>query len=99
MSFKLTIGKVCVLGIYALHNEAIVSIRPYLDQNMQIRNYLLKILPFISQYGDSKNAIKGSTLNATSLNNLPIPLPPVEEQQRIVERLDKLLPLCDELIN
>lgn len=25
------------------------------------------------------------------------PLPPIEEQQRIVEKLDQLLPLCDQL--
>ena len=26
-----------------------------------------------------------------------IPLPPIEEQQRIVEKLDKLLSLCEKL--
>lgn len=26
-----------------------------------------------------------------------IPLPPIEEQHRIVERLDSLLPLCEDL--
>ncbi|MCI8312975.1 MAG: hypothetical protein HFI12_12340 [Lachnospiraceae bacterium] len=29
--------------------------------------------------------------------NLSIPLPPVEEQQRIVERLEQLLLLCETL--
>lgn len=29
--------------------------------------------------------------------NLPIPLPPLPEQQLIVEKLDQLLPLCDSL--
>lgn len=31
------------------------------------------------------------------LFNCVIPLPPIEEQQRIVERLDALLPLCEDL--
>jgi type I restriction enzyme S subunit len=27
----------------------------------------------------------------------PIPLPPSEEQQRIVETIDRIVPLCDDL--
>lgn len=44
---------------------------------------------------------EGSTnqkeLKATAIQNLVVPVPPFEEQQRIVEKLDKLLPLCDNL--
>lgn len=29
----------------------------------------------------------------------PIPLPPLEEQQRVVDKLEQLLPLCDEIDN
>ena len=90
-------GRVSILGINAVHNEAIVSIFPYVNPNNALRDYLFKLLPFISQYGDSKNAIKGKTLNNDSISNLLIPLPPLAEQQRIVEKLDKLLPLCDAL--
>ncbi len=35
--------------------------------------------------------------NGQTLSKMMIPLPPIEEQQRIVERLDALLPLCEEL--
>ena len=31
------------------------------------------------------------------LKKLPIPLPPLPEQHRIVEKVDKLMKLCDEL--
>ena len=91
MSFKLTIGKVSILGIDAVHNEAIISIYPYIDANKIIRDYLYKVLPFISQHGDFNTAIKGKTLNKKSLSNLLIPLPPLAEQKRIVAKLDQLM--------
>lgn len=94
MSFKLTIGKVSILDKDSLHNEAIISIFPILDKDNITRDYLFKILPFISKYGEMKSAIKGNTLNSTSLNNLLIPLPPIQEQKRITEKLNKILPIC-----
>ncbi len=94
MSFKLTVGRVSILDINAVHNEAIISILPY---ECVTRDYLFKVLPFISNYGDTKTAIKGKTLNKKSIDNLMIPLPPLAEQKRIVEKLEELLPLCDSL--
>lgn len=35
--------------------------------------------------------------NGQTLSKMMIPLPPIEEQQRIVERLEVLLPLCEDL--
>ena len=96
MSFKLTVGKVSILGINALHNEAIISIFPYQDQNFSIRNYLFHFLPLIAQTGNTKSAIKGNTLNTESINNLIVPLPPLAEQERIVEKLEQILPLVEE---
>ena len=90
MSFKLTVGKVSLLGIEAAHNEAIISIFPYVDTNEIMKMYLFKFLPEIVKYGDSKDAIKGKTLNSKSINALLIPLPPLEEQKRIVDKIDKL---------
>ena len=90
MSFKLTVGKVSLLGIEAAHNEAIISIFPYVDTNEIMKMYLFKFLPEIVKYGDSKDAIKGKTLNSKSINALLIPLPPLEEQKRIVDRIEKL---------
>ncbi len=97
MSFKLTIGCVSILDIDALHNEAIISIFPIVNNDDIMRDYLFKIMPYVSKTGDSKKAIKGNTLNSKSINNLLVPLPPLAEQRRIVNKLDEILPLVSEL--
>ena len=92
MSFKLTVGKVSILGIDAYHNEAIISIFPFVDDDRIVTSYLFKVLPLIAQNGDTKTAIKGATLNSDSLSNLLIPLPSLTEQKRIVNRIVELEP-------
>ena len=95
MSFKLTVGRTSILGIDAVHNEAIISIYPYMDNDDNLRNYLFYILPIVTQWGDSKNAIKGKTLNSKSIANLMIPLAPLNELHRIVVKIKELLPYVD----
>ena len=96
MSFKLTVGKVSILGIDAFHNEAIISIYPFVDPDKITTMFLFATLPLLSQSGDTKSAIKGNTLNSDSLDALLIPLPPIMEQKRIFEKLHELTtPLLD----
>ena len=90
MSFKLTVGKVSILGMDAFHNEAIISIYPFCDVNRVITNYLFATLPLLSQNGNTKTAIKGATLNSDSLDALLIPVPPIKEQIRICEKIKAL---------
>ena len=96
MSFKLTVGKVSILGIDAFHNEAIISIYPFVDPDKITSMFLFATLPLLSQSGDTKSAIKGNTLNSDSLDALLIPLPPIMEQKRIFDKLHELTtPLLD----
>ena len=90
MSFKLTVGRTALLDVPAYHNEAIISIYPFVDKDYRARNYLFYILPIVSNLGDSKEAIKGRTLNSKSLKNLLLPLPPLDEQKRIVAMIEQL---------
>ena len=94
MSFKLTLGKVSFIGIPAYHNEAIIAIYPHTGV---LKDFLLKALPLLVTFGQSKDAIKGRTLNKNSLTLLGIPLPPFAEQKRIISKVDQLMQLCDQL--
>lgn len=84
MSFKLSIGKVAILDTDSFHNEAIISIYPRYDEDDIFKNYLYWVLPTIAQNTEAHGAIKGNTLNKTSLSGMMIPIPPLQEQKRIV---------------
>jgi len=90
MSFKLTVGRTSILDIPAFHNEAIVTIRPVLDSSNLLRDWLFTVLPVIANMGDSKDAIKGKTLNSQSLSSLLIPLPPTAEVTKILNKYWRL---------
>jgi type I restriction enzyme, S subunit len=93
MSFKLTIGKIARLGVAAYHNEAIISITPWVRE---LDPFLFLVLPERARRGATKGAIKGATLNRDSLNGLLVPLPPLAEQHRIVAKVAELMALCDQ---
>ena len=94
MSFKLTIGKICRLGVPAYTNEAIVWLKPY---HQELINFLFVFLPLMAKQGKTKAAVKGATLNRNSISKIQIPLPPLEEQKYIVAKVDELMALCDQL--
>lgn len=84
LSFKLTIGKVGILSMPAVHNEAIVSSYPQEDAQRDYLFYLFQGYDFdfvLDSY------VKGKTLNKEKLERLIIPLPPLSEQQEIARIL------------
>ena len=84
MSFKLTVGRTSILDLDAVHNEAIISIYPYKCFKQDFQEYLLYFLPIFSSLAQPHDAIKGKTLNSKSIDNILIPLPPENEQKRIL---------------
>uniref|UniRef100_UPI003D813168 restriction endonuclease subunit S n=1 Tax=Trichloromonas sp. TaxID=3069249 RepID=UPI003D813168 len=47
--------------------------------------------------GSSKQTTNLASINMTQLKHFPMPVPPVEEQKRIVAKVNQLMTLCDEL--
>ena len=65
-----------------------------------IVEYICRIFltPYAKHYlGGESIGTTMSNLNHTILRKMPIPLPPLAEQKRIVTRLEELLPLCESL--
>ncbi len=94
MSFKLTIGKTSILGIDACHNEAIISIYP---KKQILQEFLFLFLPVISNWGTQVSALMGNTLNKEKLQNLKVPIPPLDEQKAIVEVVNQLFAEVEQL--
>lgn len=61
-------------------------------------SYLVQFLrsPYVDNLVNGKTyGVKMPRTNTETMCNLPIPLPPPAEQERIVAKLEELLPLCD----
>ena len=80
-------------------NQALLKIR--LNENVIDDMYFINMFKSLTQKELNKSA-KGSAIkNLVSVDYLKkkvcFPLPPLEEQKRIVEKIDSLMILCDEL--
>ena len=95
MSFKLTIGRCAITKRDLFTNEAIAAL-PILDKNLDLffLKYYLENFDWAKlTEGDVK--VKGKTLNKEKLKEVPITLPPLEEQKRIVKILDEKIAMLE----
>lgn len=79
-------------------NQHVMIIR---GVNLDIRFWIHNIIisPYIqSKIMDVQVGVSREGLSAEKLKNFLIPLPPLEEQHRIVAKIEELLPYCDQLI-
>jgi type I restriction enzyme, S subunit len=82
MSFKLSIGRVGFASKDVFPNEAIVWVEPTADMSKQ---FLAIALEMADLGSGSVSAVKGNTLNKTSLKAVALGVPSRGEQQRIVD--------------
>jgi type I restriction enzyme S subunit len=96
VSFKLTLGRLCYAGRDLYTNEAIASLLD-IDRERLSRAYLYWYLTFFDWDGaaEGDEKVKGKTLNKAKLKLLPVLIPPLDEQKRIVAVLDQALAAVD----
>lgn len=87
-----TVGRMAFLGVVASTNQAVASITSFLINSKFLYYYLM------SSKEDLLNKREGSAqpnISQKVLNNFPFPLAPIEEQNRIVERIEELFSELD----
>ena len=100
LSFKLTIGRTAIAGVDLCTNEAIAALPLHSEYE---RILSLRYLDLYFQGFDwlgfaSKNEkMLGRCLNKARLNVLPVVIPPLAEQKRIVAKIDAAFEKIDKL--
>lgn len=91
-----TIGKCALIDRDCAFNQQINSVTPYLD----ISKYLYRTVTatfFQSLAWKNSSSTTIAILNKGKWESIPLPLPPLAEQHRIVAKVDELMALCDKL--
>jgi type I restriction enzyme, S subunit len=100
ISFKLSIGRAALAGTALFTNEAIAAIRP---KDKRIHAELLYyVLPSVAKNAITDTAVKGATLNKSSLGKLTFRVPIKYEQQgkiaKILQTIDRTITHTEALI-
>lgn len=73
----------------------IKTMQGYVDPNYQ---FIFSISPLVKeQASKAENKTTQPNVGIKSIQNFVVPLPPLEEQKRIVAKVDELMALCDKL--
>lgn len=91
MSFKLSIGKLAFAGTNLYTNEAIAALNVRSPKRLCpefLYHYLSSVDWTALSAGSEK--VKGATLNKAKLSVVPVPVPSLAEQRRIVAKLDSM---------
>jgi restriction endonuclease S subunit len=99
MSFKLSIGRTAIAAVELRTNEAIAAFTKLRDDvNVRYLGYALQEHDWGT--GDGANdKLMGATLNKAKLSSALIPIPPLDEQKRIVAKLDAATRASNKLLN
>ena len=95
-SSRATIGKIAINEIEVSTNQGFTN---FICKNLLLNKYLAFCLNrFTSDITDLSNSTTFKEVSKSSLKDFKIPLPPLEEQKRIVAKLDNLFAKIDKAI-
>ncbi|MBQ9389546.1 MAG: restriction endonuclease subunit S, partial [Synergistaceae bacterium] len=95
-----TVGKSYLVGNVqekAIYAGYLIRMKLNDEVNPQYVKYFMESESYWKQLRNGTTATAQPNCNGKTLSQMIIPLPPLEEQHRIVSRLDAILPLIDEL--
>ncbi|MCP2044708.1 restriction endonuclease subunit S [Pontibacter sp. HSC-36F09] len=91
-------GSACLLEVdppFALA-QRIITIQPIVINSKYLLHTFLSA-PFQGQLQEKSSGMTATGIKSARLITLPIPIPPLAEQEAIVAKVDQLMQLCDEL--
>ena len=81
-----------------LLNQRVGCIRAVDKSTSELMNMFLKADTILDQlFATETGTVNQGNIGSTAFKNLVFPLPPIQEQQAIVEKVNSLMVLCDEL--
>ncbi len=89
------LNKVVLVKFEGLCSADMYPIKPLIHSRFLQAGMLSQY--FLEEVNKFDNRVKMPKINQTQLSQIPIPLPPLAEQERIVAKLEKLMKFCDEL--
>lgn len=91
-----TIGKNALINFETTINQSVCAIHSNRFCNMK---YMLYFFQYYRKYWikSASGSRKDPNINKIIINKAIFPLPPLDEQKRIVQKLEQILPLCDKL--
>lgn len=89
MSFKLSVGKTAITKDEVYTNEAIMAFIPNNKYDVYT-DYFYHLFSGKDWSKDTNRAVMGATLNKSTLGQIMIKIPPLEEQRKVAETLDKV---------
>lgn len=80
--------------------QRIITFKEYCNNtvNLKLMMYFILAPQFQQQLKDNCTGTTAKGIKAEKLKHFLIPLPPLEEQHRIVAKIEELLPFCDQFI-
>jgi len=89
------LNKVIKVDFEGLCSADMYPIRPLINADYLL--YCMLSSFFLAEVYKFDNRVKMPKINQNQLSQIPIPLPPINEQQRIITRIEQLMSLCDEM--
>ena len=89
------LAKVTIVNFEGLCSADMYPINAHINSNFLLKYMLSQTFLSMSVKKDTRVAMP--KINQSELNEILVPVPPFEEQRRIVAKVDQLMALCDKL--
>ena len=93
------LGNIAVIDIHERFALAqrVICFQPHQPEMADYLKWLIMSRPVQSQLMLNATGMTAKGIKASKLKEIPLPVPPLAEQQRIVNKIDQLMALCDQL--